>query len=87
MNFAIIKTGGKEYKVKVGDTLKIERIKTLPKKLDFIDLLYGKKVQALTIGEGKLEKVRVLKQQAKKRYKRIIGHRQKYLEIKIEKID
>jgi len=83
-DFAIIKTGGKQYKVRVGDSLKVEKL--LEKNLEFVDLLNGKKVLAEVQGEGKSPKVRILKFKAKKRYKRVRGHRQRYSLIKIEKI-
>lgn len=90
MDFAVIKTGGKQYKVKVGDTLKVEKISDgtdkKDAKLKFDDILFGKEVTAVKIADGKLKKVRILKFRPKKRYKRIRGHRQSFSEIKIEKI-
>lgn len=84
MSIAVIKTGGKQYKVRVGDSLKVEKLSQ--KSLEFVDLLGGKKVIAKVESEGKLPKVRILKFKAKKRYKRVRGHRQHYSLIKIEKI-
>lgn len=84
MEFAIIKTGGKQYKVKVGDTLKVEKLEG--RTAEFKDLLNGGKVSAAIVSNIKAPKVRVLKFHAKKRYKRIIGHRQNLSIIKIEKI-
>ena len=84
MDFAIIKTGGKQYKVRVGDSLKVEKLSE--KRLEFVDLLNGKKVLAKVEDEGKSPKVRILKFKDKKRYKRVRGHRQRYSLIKIEKI-
>lgn len=84
--FAIIKTGGKQYKVKVNDVLKVEKLKE-DKEITFTDLLYGKKVFAKITSNGKLGKIKILKQEAKKRYKKITGHRQNYTEIKIESIN
>lgn len=81
-DFAIIKTGGKQYKVAVGDTIKVEKIEG-EEKIEFIDLLFGKKVSAEVIGSGKRDKVIVFKQHPKKRYSRTNGHRQSYTEIKI----
>ena len=83
-DFAVIKTGGKQYKVSTGETLKVEKV--AEQKLEFKDLLGGKKVTATVIGEGKLPKVNVLKFHSKKRYKRMKGHRQSFSEIKIESI-
>jgi len=84
MDFAIIKTGGKQYKVREGDILKVEKVDS--KKLEFNDLYANKKVFAIVLSEGKSTKVRILKFKAKKRYKRIRGHRQTFSQIKIEKI-
>lgn len=84
---AVIKTGGKQYKVKVGDVLKVEKIdKEIGEKQEFEDILLGKKVIAEIIEAGKLAKVMVTKFHAKKRYERHVGHRQNYTQIKIEAI-
>lgn len=83
---AIIKTGGKQYKVEVGDTLKVEKIEATDKKLELVDLLNGKKVTVAIIGEGKRDKIEITKFRAKKRYERHQGHRQLFTEIKIESI-
>jgi len=82
MEIAVIKTGGKQYKVSEGTVLKVEKLNSKDK-IEFNDILNGKKVSAEIIGEGKSEKVRVLKFHSKKRYKRVKGHRQGYTEIKI----
>ena len=84
-DFAIIKTGGKQYKVAVGDTIKVEKLSE-EKKIEFTDLLFGKKVSAEIVDNGKLKKVIVFKQHPKKRYSRTNGHRQLFTEIKINAI-
>lgn len=84
--FAIIKTGGKQYKVRCGEELRIEKLAAKEGKVVFEDMLFGKKVAATILSEGQAAKVRVLKFRAKKRYKRIRGHRQKYSLIRIEEI-
>ena len=89
MSIAVIKTGGKQYKVEEGDVLKVEKLSDLStdgKKLEFADLLGGKKVTAEVISEGKRDKIEVIKFHSKKRYQRAKGHRQAYSEIKIDKI-
>lgn len=90
LDFAVIKTGGKQYKVRVGDVLKVEKLKfdekDKTKKLEFDDLMSDKKVVGACLGDGRRKKVRVLKFHPKKRYKRVNGHRQPFSEIKIEKI-
>lgn len=86
MESAVIKTGGKQYKVKAGDKLKVEKLSE-KEKVEFEDLLSERKVFAQIIGKGKLSKVRILKFKAKKHYKRDKGHRQPYTEIEILKIN
>jgi large subunit ribosomal protein L21 len=82
---AVIKTGGKQYKVAEGDVIKVEKLEKADK-LEFDDLLGGKKVTATLVGDGRHPKVRVLKFHPKKRYKRVNGHIQGFTEIKIESI-
>lgn len=84
MDFAIIKTGGKQYKVKVGDIIKVEKLPG--RKIEFVDILYGKKVVATITGQVKAPKVNIVKFRAKKNYKKATGHRQMLSIIKIEKI-
>ncbi|AKM81883.1 TPA: 50S ribosomal protein L21 [Candidatus Berkelbacteria bacterium] len=90
-DIAVIKTGGKQYKVVVGDKIKVEKIESDPsadgKNLELDDLLNGKKVAAEIISEGKRDKIVVFKQHPKKRYSRTNGHRQNYTEIKITGIN
>jgi len=89
MEIAVIKTGGKQYKVKVGDIIKVEKLPGDPPaggEIEFLDLLYGKKVIATITGQAKAPKVDILKFRAKKNYKRATGHRQTLSVIKIEKI-
>ncbi len=84
---AIIKTGGKQYKVEAGDVIKVEKIEGEDNaKLDFDDILGGKKVTASILGQGRHDKITVLKFNSKKRYQRTKGHRQAFTEIKIEAI-
>ncbi|HLB95809.1 MAG TPA: 50S ribosomal protein L21 [Patescibacteria group bacterium] len=85
--FAIIKTGGKQYKVRQGERLKIEKLVSKEGKVQFEDIFQGKKVSAKVLAEGKRPKVRVLKFRRRKRYKKVQGHRQLYTEIQIEKIE
>jgi large subunit ribosomal protein L21 len=94
---AVIKTGGKQYKVAEGDVLKIEKLeKKSGEKVQFETLLIaddkaievgtpslGEKVEAEVIKEGKGDKVSVVKFKNKVRYRRNVGHRQPFSEIKI----
>jgi large subunit ribosomal protein L21 len=96
---AVIKTGGKQYLVKPGDKLKIEKLdKKAGEEVIFSDVLLVEKnkkveigtpivkeakVEAKILSQGKGDKVIVFKYKAKKRYSRKIGHRQPFTEIEI----
>jgi len=84
---AVIKTGGKQYKVTKDQELNIELIdKAKTEKIDFNDLLEGKKVIAQILDTVKGPKISNMKFKNKTRYKKRIGHRQKYTKIKILEI-
>lgn len=101
MNIAIIKTGGKQYIVKPGDRVKIEKIKEEEgKKAVFETLMQassdgkkveigqpdlGKKVEAKVIKQGRARKVKVVKYKSKTRHKVTNGHRQYFTEVEITK--
>lgn len=93
---AIIQTGGKQYLVKEGQTLEVELLGDAKKHtfeaLMTIDgdkivvgapFVSGITVTAELLGETKGDKIKVLRYKAKKRIKRLTGHRQHYSEIKI----
>ncbi len=95
--YAVISTGGKQYKVSVGDRLKIEKLplekgQTIElepvaiRKADGTLEFYKGKVVAEVLSQGKHKKVIVFKFRAKKNYKRWRGHRQPYTEILIKEI-
>ena len=98
---AVIKTGGKQYKVKANQSLKIEKLKKESGKINFDTLLIasadgkevnigrpslGEKVEANIVESGKAAKVRVVKYKNKTRYKKTTGHRQPYTKVEITKI-
>ena len=101
--YAIVKTGGKQYKVAEGDVLFVEKLEgnagdvvTLNEVLACtIDgelvvgapTVEGASVQAKVVEQGKAKKVIVFKYKAKKDYRRKQGHRQPYTKIVIEKIN
>ena len=95
--YAIISTGGKQYKVSVGDRIRVEKlpleagqyvefeplaVKRSDGGIDF----YKGKVIGEVLGHGKHKKVIVFKFRAKKNYKRWRGHRQPYTEVLIREI-
>ncbi|OGL79728.1 50S ribosomal protein L21 [Candidatus Uhrbacteria bacterium RIFCSPHIGHO2_12_FULL_57_11] len=101
--FAIVKTGGKQYKVAQGQTLRIEKVPVKEGELLDLDVLLiadeegkrveigkpfltGAKVTARIVSHGLGDKVHVIKYKPKVRYKRNVGHRQPYSQIKIEKL-
>ena len=100
--FAIIKTGGKQYKVSEGDVIKVEKIEAeAGDKIEFDQVLMvagddvkvgspvveGAKVSAEVLDQKKDKKVVIFKFKAKKNYRKKKGHRQPYTLVKIEKID
>ena len=90
---AIIETGGKQYRVAPGDVLRVEKLAgdvgseiELPARVAFQDggeLVAGGTVKATIVGNGRADKVLVFKFKRKKQYKRTIGHRQAYTEVKV----
>lgn len=98
--FAIIRTGGKQYKVKEGQTLSVEKLSDDKGKIVFSDVLLlggektivgsptvaNAKVEASLVAQGKAKKVTVVKYKAKVRYRRKTGHRQQFTKVKIDKI-
>ncbi|BFL75984.1 MULTISPECIES: 50S ribosomal protein L21 [Finegoldia] len=100
--FAIIKTGGKQYKVSEGDVIKVEKIEAeAGDKIEFDQVLMvagddvkvgspvveGAKVSAEVLDQKKDKKIVIFKFKAKKNYRKKKGHRQPYTLVKIEKID
>ena len=90
---AIIETGGKQYRVMPGDVIRVEKLAgevgsevELPVKAAFNDsgeLLTGGSVEATIVGNGRGDKVLVFKFKRKKQYKKTIGHRQSFTEVKV----
>lgn len=97
---AVVKTGGKQYKVKEGQTIKVEKLEVEPKTKIKLDTLLvaegskielgspslGEKVEAEVIETAKADKITVVKYKNKTRYKRTLGHRQPYTAVKITSI-
>ena len=100
--YAVIKTGGKQYRVIQGETLKIETVEgdvgsaiVLDKVLmvgngDKLSvgkpLLAGASVTATIVSNGRHDKVRIFKMRRRKHYQKHQGHRQNYTEIRIDGI-
>ena len=96
MSYAIIKTGGKQFSVEAGQTVRVPSLdKKEGDKIDIDTLLVadGKDVKlgaatvkATVMGHGRGDKIIVFKKKRRKTYRRKKGHRQDYTEIKIDKI-
>jgi large subunit ribosomal protein L21 len=99
--YAVIETGGKQYKVAPGDTIRVEKLQgdegspvefssVLAVKTDdglkVGEQLSSAKVTGTILGEGRGKKVIVFKFKRKKQYKRTQGHRQDYTAVKVDEI-
>jgi len=100
--YAIVETGGKQYRVSPGDVIRVEKLAAgegevmeLDKVLLIADeqgvkvgnpYLEGAKVTVKVQGHGRAKKIIVFKYKPKKNYRRKYGHRQPYTEVVVEKI-
>ncbi|MBI2025820.1 MAG: 50S ribosomal protein L21, partial [Candidatus Levybacteria bacterium] len=103
MQYAVIKSGGKQYKVTIGDTLTLDKINFVDKKVHVFDevlllvtdgkitlgkpSIKGATVSAKLLEQKKGEKIRVSKYKAKVRYRKVMGFRPQLSVFKNEKID
>ena len=101
-DYAIIRTGGKQYRVKPGDTIRVESLAgDTGDTIELTDVLMvsrdgdvtlgsptvpGAKVVTEIEGSGKGKKIQVFKYKAKTRYRRMQGHRQRYTELNVTDI-
>lgn len=101
--YAVIKTGGKQYRVEQGDLLKVEKIEvatgdkiTFDEVLLIADgdnvkvgqpLLDGAKVEAEVLNQGRHKKIRIIKFRRRKHSRKQQGHRQWFTEVKITAIN
>ena len=97
--FAVIKTGGKQYIVAPGDVIDVELMGDLNEgdKVEFDEVLMkgstvgtptvsGAKVTGIYQGLKKGKKISILRFKSKSNFSRKVGHRQKYAQVKIDKI-
>jgi large subunit ribosomal protein L21 len=100
--YAVIMTGGKQYRVSEGEVVHVEKLKAeLGAPVEFKDVLLvktgektyigqplvdGASVQGILESEGKDDTVLVFKYKKKKQYRRTRGHRQQHSAVRIEKI-
>ncbi len=101
--YAVIKTGGKQYRVQEGDVLKIEKLEAeTGEEVVFDQVLALSNEEGFEVGrpylenatvsgkvleQGKNKKVMVFKYKPKRRYRKKTGHRQPYTRVKIENIE
>ena len=100
--YAVIKTGGKQYRVASGEKLKIEQIPAdVGAEVSFDQVLMvgegesvkvgtplvaGADVKATVLSQGRHDKVKIFKMRRRKHYQKHQGHRQNYTEIRIDGI-
>ncbi len=101
--YAVIKTGGKQYKVQEGDIIRVEKLDVEEGSVvQFNDVLAvsndeglkvgapvvdGAVVEANVVSQGKAKKIIVFKYKAKKNYRKKQGHRQPFTQVQITKIN
>lgn len=101
--YAVIKTGGKQYRVTAGEKIKVEQIPAdvgAEISLDEVlmvgegetvkigtPLLTGASVTAKVIAHGRHPKVKIFKMRRRKHYRKQLGHRQNYTELEISAIN
>jgi len=97
--YAVIKTGGKQYRIQIGEKLKVEQLEVESGSELIIDqvlmvadgekvsmgtpLVKDAKVSATVLGQGRHDKIRIFKMRRRKHYQKHQGHRQNYTEIQI----
>ena len=100
--YAVIQTGGKQYRVKSGEQLKIELLAAaVGSAVSFDNVLMlgegdgvrvgapfvdGAKVKATVVAQGRGEKVMIFKMRRRKHYAKTQGHRQSFTEVRIDEI-
>ena len=101
--YAVIKTGGKQYKVAAGEKIKVEQIAAeLGQEITIEQVLAvgegaelkvgtpwvaGASVKATVVAHGRHDKVRIFKMRRRKHYQRHAGHRQTYTELQIGSVN
>ena len=101
--YAVIKTGGKQYRVAAGEKIKVEQIAADVGQEIVLDqvlavgngadikvgtpLVSGASVKATVVAHGKHDKIRIFKMRRRKHYQKRQGHRQNYTELQISSIN
>ena len=97
--YAVIRAGGKQYRVAPGDVIRVEKLDPSAGTIEFSDVLAVAgdegdirkpasevKISAQVVEEGRHDKVLVFHYKRKKQYKRLRGHRQPFTEVRITEI-
>ena len=100
--YAVIQTGGKQYRVAPGETVEIEKlpwevgselelhgvlaVSKEPDQMLTGERIANAKVMATIVSHGRAEKIRVFKFKRKKQYKQLTGHRQSFTAVKVTDI-
>jgi large subunit ribosomal protein L21 len=100
--YAVIKTGGKQYRVAAGEKIKVEQIPAdVGAEINFDQVLMvgagesvtigaplvsGASVKAVVLSQGRHDKISIFKMRRRKHYQKHQGHRQNYTEVRIEAI-
>ena len=101
--YAVITSGGKQFRVEEGQTLKLEKLTAdVGSKISFDEVLMvangdaiqvglpfvkGVKVAASVVSQGRHKKIHIMKFRRRKHHQKQTGHRQYFTEVKIEKIE
>ena len=101
--YAVVRTGGKQYRLGIGDSVKVEKLPNevgntieLSQILMVSDgsevkvgtpLVTGASVKAEIVGHGRNKKIRVFKMKRRKKYRRTQGHRQAFTQLKVTEIN
>ncbi len=96
--YAVLRTGGKQYRVAPGDVLNIESLPAGDQTIEFSDVLAvsgdkgilkpgSAKVTAEVVTQGRGEKILVFHFKRKKQYKKLQGHRQNFTQVRIKAIE
>ncbi|RLA51325.1 MAG: 50S ribosomal protein L21 [Gammaproteobacteria bacterium] len=97
--YAVIESGGKQHRVTEGETLKLEKIEAAPGEIIEFDkvlmigggddikigtpMVAGSKVTAEVVSQGRHKKIKIVKFNRRKHYRKETGHRQWFTEVKI----
>ena len=101
--YAVVRTGGKQYRLGVGDSVKVEKLADeVGKVIELSQVLMvsnggevtvgtplvpGALVKAEIVGHGRNKKIRVFKMKRRKKYRRTQGHRQAFTQLKVTEIN